>query len=343
MEFYCGIDLGSRFAQVAVIDHDGRLLVQRKVRCELGAVLELLGAFEPRPKVVIESTFNWYWLVDGLQEAGYEVHLAHVLKLAMITGSKVKTDKRDAHVLAKLLRIGAIPEAFIYPREWRAPRDLLRRRLALVRKRAVEYGCIRRLLLRHGVLDHTRHSTTLLTSEQLAGWFDEPLVKLHARQEVERVRLYSHQIGELEAELLPLAVKHADFENLQTLPGVSEILGLTLLYETGPVTRFASARNYSSYCRVVSGIGQSSGVTRRRGRQSKQGNPFLKSAYNQAATHAVRNYPKFRSLFDRQVACHVGRVGKVVAYNTVAHKLAVATYYILRDKVSYREDLMFRD
>ena len=92
MEYYCGIDLGSRSAQVCIIDEQERRLVQRKVRNELELILELLARVPTKPKIVIESTFNWYWLVDGLQEAGYDVRLAHVLGLALITGSKVKTD-----------------------------------------------------------------------------------------------------------------------------------------------------------------------------------------------------------------------------------------------------------
>jgi transposase len=296
MELYCGIDLGSTSAQICVIDSDEKVLVQRSVRCQLDKVLEVLAAFERKPKIVIESTFNWYWLVDGLRAAGFDVKLAHVLGLSMITGSKVKTDRRDALALAKLLRLNAIPEAFIYPPEWRAPRDLLRRRLQLVRRRADEYGAIRRLLYRHGVLEHTRQSTTKLNDDRIDELFDEPLVQLHAHQELERVQLYSKQIEVLDDRLLSIASAREDYRRLQTLPGVALILALSILYETGPIERFASAKTYSSYCRVVPGIGQSSGVTRRRGRQSKQGNPFLKSAFSQAATHAVPLRPCSASL-----------------------------------------------
>lgn len=341
MRFYCGIDLGSRSAQLCIIDETERVHVQRSVPCELRVVLGVLERFEPKPEIVVESTFNWYWLVDGLASAGYSVKLAHVLGLAMITAAKVKTDKRDAFTLARLLRVQAIPEAHIYPRAERGTRDVLRRRLSLVRLRAEEYGSIRRMLYRYGVLDHSRRSTALLTEDKLASYFDDAAVKLHARQEIERIRLYSEQINELEAQLLSVARERREFHRLLQLPGVADILALTILYETGPVARFASARHYSSYCRVVPGIGQSSGVIRGRGRQSKQGNPFLKLAFNQAAVHAVRHYPRIRSYFDKQLQRRVGRAGKVVVLNNVAHKLAVATFHMLRDAVDYEEGLLF--
>src|SRR6185503_4425137 len=108
--------------------------------------------FKPDLKVVVESTFNWYWLVDGLQLLGFDLSLAHTLGLAMITQAKVKTDRRDAFTLAKLLRAGVIPKAYIYPAHTRPLRDLLRRRQKVVAMRAHEYGALRQLLLREGIL-----------------------------------------------------------------------------------------------------------------------------------------------------------------------------------------------
>ena len=341
MAFYCGIDLGSRHAQICVIDNDQKRLIQRKVENSLETILPLLEPYRTDIKIVVESTFNWYWLIDGLQEAGYDICLAHVLGLAAITAAKVKTDKRDAFALAKLLRMDAIPKAFIYPQQMRAPRDLLRRRSHVVRKRADEYGAIRRTLLRYGILEHTRHSTQSLDEHGLESLFDHPMLKIHARHQIERIELYTKQIGQIEAELLADAWTRPQYRHLQTLPGVSLMLGLTILYETGPISRFANARRYSSYCRVISGVSQSSGVTRSRGRQSKQGNPYLKWAFNQAAVHAVRHYPAVRKCFDRHLSRHAGRAGKVISYNTIAHKIAVAAFHVLRDGVKYKEELLF--
>jgi len=152
MKFYCGIDLSARDCHLCMIDEQLQVILRQKLRHDLKQICALLGPYKGSLKIVVESTFNWYWLIDGLQAAGFEVVLAHTLGLYLITGAKVKTDRRDAYALAKLLLIGAIPAAYIYPVETRPVRDLLRRRLRLVQVRAGEYGSLRRLLLRQGVL-----------------------------------------------------------------------------------------------------------------------------------------------------------------------------------------------
>jgi transposase len=138
MPFDCGMDLSARDGQVCVIDKKLALRVQQQVRNELAGILRLLEPVKARLHIVVESTFNWYWLVDGLQEAGYDVCLAHTLGLYMITGAKVKTDRRDALALAKLLKAGMIPKASSYPQDTRPIRDLLRQRSRLVALRAGE-------------------------------------------------------------------------------------------------------------------------------------------------------------------------------------------------------------
>jgi transposase len=103
MKFYCGIDLSARDCHVNVIDERLQVMVQQKLRNELGKIVKLLEPYKANLKIVVESTFNWYWLIDGLQAEGFEVVLAHTLGLYLITGAKVKTDRRDAFALAKLL------------------------------------------------------------------------------------------------------------------------------------------------------------------------------------------------------------------------------------------------
>jgi len=125
MKFYCGIDLSARDCHVCVIDVRLKIVVQQKMRNELKKVIKLLEPYKANLKIVVESTFNWYWLVDGLRAAGFEVVLAHTLGLYLITGAKVKTDRRDAFSLAKLLLAGVVPEAYIYPAETRPVRDQL--------------------------------------------------------------------------------------------------------------------------------------------------------------------------------------------------------------------------
>ena len=280
------------------------------------------------------------WLVDGLQAFGFDVSLAHTLGLSMITHAKVKTDRRDAFTLAKLLRAGLIPKTYIYPASSRPVRDLLRRRLKAVALRAQEYGSVRQLLLRQGILSTSRNQIKLAQEVDLKGWFSHPLVVLSASQQLERISLLSDQIAQLEQQILDLTRDRADYKRLLDISGIGKILALTILYETGEISRFEDVRHFSSYCRLVPGIAQS-GALSRRGRASKQGNPYLKSAFNQAAVVAVRSYPAIRRCYQRHLQRHRGSARKLVAYNVIAHKLAQAVYIVLKQGADYREELLF--
>jgi transposase len=287
MTFYCGMDLSARDCQVCVIDEDLSCLVQQKVRHDLPALLRLIEPFKGSLRIVVESTFNWYWFVDGLQEAGYDVCLAHTLGLYMITGAKVKTDRRDALALAKLLKAGMIPQAYIYPKETRPIRDLLRQRSRMVALRGAEYGSLRRLLLRHGLLEHSRNDIKQTANEDIQRWFAHPLVRLHGQHELQRIDLYTQQIDTLEPQLLATVQDCPEFHRVLTIPGLGKILAMTIVYEIGEIARFQNAREFSSYCRLVPGVAQSGPISRR-GRPAKQGSPHLKWAFGQAALYAVR-------------------------------------------------------
>jgi transposase len=202
--FYCGIDLSARDSHLCVIDENLSIHLQQKAANELPRIARLLEPFKPLLKIVVESTFNWYWLVDALQASGFDVYLAHTLALSMITQAKVKTDRRDAFTLAKLLRAGLIPKAYIYPASTRPVRDLLRRRLKAVALRAREYGSLRQLLLREGILESSSNEIKLAEDEDLKLWFSHPLVVMSASHQLERIDLLSKQIQELEQQLLDL-------------------------------------------------------------------------------------------------------------------------------------------
>jgi transposase len=340
MQFYCGIDLSARTSQVCVIDEDISVRVQEKVPNELHRITDLMESYKGTLRSVVESTFNWYWLIDGLQEAGFEVCLAHPFGLYMITAAKVKTDRRDAFALAKLLKAGVIPEAYIYPKEHRPVRDLLRRRGRLVRLRAQEYGSLRMMLLRYGILEHSRDGIKRTIEQDTEMWFKDKAIQLHARQELRRIGLYTEQIRHLEQVILKAAKDRPEYRLLILVPGIGDILAVTILYEIGDISRFGSARHFSSYCRVVPGVAQSGAISRR-GRGSKQGNHYLKWAFTQAAVYSVRSVPKIRRCYDRHFRRHRGRGAKIIAYSIIAHKLAQAVYYILRDGAEYREELLF--
>jgi transposase len=340
--FYCGIDLSARDSHICVVDDNLSIHLQLKAANELTCISTLLDPFMPDLQIVVESTFNWYWLVDGLQALGFNLSLAHTLGLTMITLAKVKTDPRDAFALAKLLRAGLIPKAYIYPASSRPVRDLLRRRLKAVALRAQEYGSLRQLLLRQGILSTSRNEIMLADDSDLNAWFSHPLVVLAAAQQLERIHLLTGQIQELEQQILNLTRDKVDYKRLLEIAGIGKILALTILYEIGEITRFKDVRHFSSYCRLAPGVAQSGAVSRR-GRASKQGNAYLKSAFNQAAVVAVRCYPAIKRCYQRHLQCHGGSARKLVAYNVIAHKLAQAVYVVLKQGADYNQELLFWD
>jgi len=338
MKYYAGIDLHTRNSVVCVIDEKERKLVTETAPNDLPVILSLLEKVPRRPAVAVEATLNWYWLVDGLQEAGYKVKLAHTMGLYMITGAKVKTDRRDAFSLAKLLRLDAIPEAYIYPKDTRPIRDLLRRRTRLVRLRAEAYVAIKRKFQQYA-LPYDDKAIQRADEEGLLGWFTHPGTRAGLEMELERIRLYSRELKTVEKYLVS-TVKHKPiFEHLQTIPGVGKTLALTIYYEVGDIARFASARQFCSYARVVPGLSQSGDVIRR-GTGSKQGNPHLKWAFNQAAARSVRHYGYLRSFRQKHLTRRRSKARRMISLSIVAHKLAIAAYHVLRDDVPVNKELM---
>jgi Transposase len=134
--FYCGVDLHARTLSLCVLDQEGKKLLHRTLDASPQAVLDALAPFRDGLVVAAECMFAWSWLADLCQDEGIPFVLGHALYLKALHGGKAKNDTLDAYKLATLLRGGAFPQAYVYPRGMRETRDLLRRRTFLVRKRA---------------------------------------------------------------------------------------------------------------------------------------------------------------------------------------------------------------
>jgi transposase len=150
-----GIDLGAKYSQICIIDEENSILINISVPSSLEAILAIMKKYDALPApVAVEATFSWYWLVDGLQDHGCDVHLVHASGFSSITKAKVKTDKRDAKTLAINLHSGNLPESYIYPRESRGLRDLTRQRNYTVEKNSGVLRKLRCLLYREGYFKH---------------------------------------------------------------------------------------------------------------------------------------------------------------------------------------------
>ena len=340
MNFYSGIDLHSRQSTLCVIDDKDNIHLRTTVPNQIEQILQPLQSFTPSPEVAVEATLNWYWLVDGLQDAGFKVKLAHPFGLQIIKKAKVKTDNRDAFNLARLLRLDALPESYIYPKAKRPIRDLLRRRQRIVSLRASDYVTLQRVLQQYAISDLASMGAKKIGPKDIESQVDEPAIKCRCQMELERIGLYSRQIQVCEDIIISSLVDDADFKRIQTIPGIGNILAAIILYETGDINRFKSAKHYCSYARVVPGIAQSSS-TIRRGKGSKQGNPYLKFAFTQAAALAVRYSQPIKKFRQKHLNRKRSRARKLISISIVSHKLAKATYYILTRKEPFRMEMMF--
>ena len=338
--YYVGIDLHTRTSQMCIIDAEGKKVAEENLPNDLSLILDFLAPYGPHLPIAIESTINWYWLVDGLQDAGYEVHLAHTLGLYMITGAKIKTDRRDAFKLAKYLRLEELPEAYIYSREKRPLRDFLRRRIGLVEARAGCYTSLRVQLMRYNLNTMNLHELKQLEPVDLEVLPVPGELKDYGMMLLERIDLLSGHIAYMDEYLQAVTVEDPTFQHLLTLPGVRYTLGLTIYYEVDTIDRFDTARHFASYCRLVPGMAQSADTTHR-GRGSKQGNHFLKWAFTQAANIAVRYYPTCRKFRDRHANRRAGTAATMVANCILAHKLATATYHMLNEGTSFEMKKLF--
>ena len=331
MKLYGAIDLHSTNNVTVVIDEQDRVVYQKRLPNDLALILMELCVYQTELQgIVVESTYNWYWLVDGLMEQGYKVHLANTAAIQQYEGLKYTDDHSDARWLAHLLRLGVLPEGYIYPRADRPVRDLLRKRSQLVRQRTTNLLSIQNLV--------TRNTGESLSANQIKGLdvrqVDELLpngdLALAVKANLSVMCSADEQTKILERTVTQRVKLSPQFSFLKTVPGIGQILALTIMLETGDIRRFSSVGNFASYCRCVGSQKVSNGKKKGKG-NTKNGNKYLAWAFVEAANFAIRFNSKIKSFYQRKKAKTKG----VVAIKAVAHKLCRACYYIMRDRVPF--------
>jgi transposase len=334
---YAGLDLHKRNVFCALIDQEGRPIWRRRLPAELPTILHVLEPYRAQLKAVaVESTFNWYWLVDGLQAAEYPVRLANPAGMQQYSGLKQTNDETDALWLAELLRLGILPEGYIYPSAERPVRDMLRRRMLIVRQATQTVLSLQSMVTRHTGQSVSATKLQAWTLQEVRATFADSYSQQTATALLELLGDQRRIQHSLEKQVLAAAKPTMPFQRLVSLPGIGQILGLTIALETGPITRFAGAGDYASYCRTVNSRCESAG--KKKGQNNrKNGNQYLAWAYVEAAHFAQRYSPRAQAWFASKTA----RVGRVVAVKALACKLAKAAFYVLRDGVNFDEHKLF--
>jgi len=331
MKLFAGIDLHSNNSVFSIKDETGAVIVRRKLPNNIDKILSFLAPFKQQIiGLVVESTFNWYWLVDGLQEANYVVHLANTAAIQQYSGLKYADDNSDADWLAEMLRLDVLPEGYIYPKEQRTVRDLMRKRMQLVQQSTKNLLSIQGLYVRHLNYKMSNNKIKQLTQEEIKTHFPSANTAQAVICNFTVMKCLKEQIKQLEKVILTQVRLAADFQELISIDGIGNILALTIMLETGNIDRFSKAGNYASYCRCIGGARYSNG--KKKGKtNSKNGNKYLAWAFIEAANFAIRYNKDIKSYYQRKLA----KTNQTVAIKTVAHKLARACFYVLRDKTPF--------
>ena len=334
MQLYAGLDLHSRNTYIGILDREFNRIFKKRVSNNLELILKTLNPFRSELKgLVVESTYNWYWLIDGLMDAGYQcVHLANPSAIRPYEGLKHADDQHDAFFLAHLLILGILPQGYIYPKKDRPVRDLARKRMFLVQHKTAHILSLQSLIARCCAKKISTNQMRHLTRDDLNHFLEEEHLVLSAQANLDTIKFLTQQIKKIEKTITKRIKLNDAFQNLLTVPGIGNILAMTIMLEVGDISRFAKVGNFASYCRCVSSQRLSDGKSKGHGNR-KNGNRYLSWAFVEAAHLTRRHCQQFRSYYNRKAA----QANTSLATKALSNKLARICYYIIRDNVPFCE------
>ena len=328
---YSGIDLHRRLIVVCTVDDKGTIIARSRMKTDPALVSEYFRQWPDQHRAVVECTTGWYWLADLLRSLSVDLILAHAKYLKAISYAKVKTDAVDALTLAQLLRMGYVPEAHQLPPEYRAMRDLLRQRMVMDHNRTTIIRRVTSILAQFNIttLPMSPHQTgfaDFVSQCQMPEEYRIPLLMYH--QQCLQAAEHRKQLEKyFKAHLRPLP----SVQRLLSIPGIGDITGSIIAMETGDIHRFADAKHYCSYCRLVPGAKDSGGKHSHRS-GSKDGNRYLKFAFTESAVKAMQFYPEIKHFASRLER----RATKAIARTVVAKELAKISYYVLSRQQEFK-------
>jgi transposase len=330
--YYCGVDLHARTMHVCVVDATGLTREHVNLPCDPGRFLKVIEPYRDQLVVSCECLFAWYWLADLCRDHGITFVLGHALYMKAIHGGKAKTDKIDSEKIARLLKGGNLPQAYVYPKEMRATRDLLRRRMKLMRLRGQALAHVTNTFTQYNLPSPEKRLSSSASRIGVAERFGDDSVQYAVRSDLALAQHLDDQLCGIERYL----VEHAKiddpqaFARLQTVPGIGPILALVLLYEIHDIRRFATVQRFVSYCRLVKCAHESAGKLTS-GKGNKIGNAHLKWAFSEASLLMLRELPAAKSHVARLEKKH----GKAKAISILFARLGRTVYWMLKRKEAF--------
>lgn len=331
-QHYCGIDLHARCLYVCILDQQGTVLVHKNINANPQALMQVVSPYLDDLVIGVECMFSWYWIADLCRDKQIAFILGHALYMKAIHGGKAKNDKIDSHKIAVLMRGGMFPEAYVYPREMRGTRDLMRRRMHLMRKRSELLAHIHNTNSQYNLPQISKNLRYAFNRDGIAKRFSDPSVRKSIELDLNLIEFYDKQLSKVEWYIQQQA-RDCDQHSLillRTVPGIGKILSLVILYEIHTIERFASVQNFSSYCRLIKCQRESAGKSY--GTVGKKiGNAYLKWAFSEAAVLFLRKNPEAQAWLEKMANKH----NKARALTILAHKLGRAVYFMLQRKTVF--------
>jgi len=329
---YCGIDLHARTMYLCILDHEGEIVLHRNMDARPDRFLKAIGPYREDLVVAVECVFTWYWLADLCAQETIPFVLGHALYMKAIHGGKAKNDRIDAHKIAVLLRGGMLPQAYVYPARMRATRDLLRRRMHLMRKRAELLAHVQNTVSQYNLPALGKKIAYKSNRDGVAEAFPDPSTQHSVALDLALIETYDQLLGEVELAVARTAKEHDvnAFYRLRSVPGIGKILALVILYEIHDIRRFPRVQDFLSYARLVKCAKESGGKLY--GYSGKKiGNAHLKWAFSEAAVLFLRGNEAGQKYVARLEKKH----GKGKALSILAHKLARAVYVLLKRQEAF--------
>jgi transposase len=326
-QYYCGVDLHARTMYLCIVNQADEILYHREIPTNAELFLEKLAPYREDVVVSVECIFTWYWLADLCAAEKIPFVLGHALYMKAIHGSKTKNDRIDSKKIAKLLRAGMIPMAYVYPKPMRSTRDLLRRRMHFVRQRADVLTHIQQTNHQYNLPNLGKTLKYKSNREGVAERFEDDSARKTVETDLELISYYDTIIRKVEWHLVRSAKAHDPqaLHILQTIPGIGKILSLVILYEIQDITRFPNVQDFTSYARLIRPKKTSAGKSYGNG-NGRIGNSYLKWAFSEAVVLFLRE--------TREVQPYIRRMerkyGKDKAKGIVAHRLGRTVYYMLK-------------
>ena len=325
---YCGIDLHTNKMYLCIINQQNEVVYHRNIKTNPEAFLHAIKPFRENIVVAAECMFAWYWLADLCYDENIPFILGHALYMRAIHGGKSKNDRIDSRKIAQLLKGGLIPMAYVYPKEMRATRDLLRRRNHFMRKRAELFAHIQNTAMQYNLPEPLGRITKPQNRKDIIERFTDKAVQKSIEANLLMIAAYDEIINGLEYEIIKRA-KHHDpvgFALLKTITGVGRIIALNILYEIETINRFPRVQDFASYCRLVKCAKESNGKLY--GTSGKKiGNAHLRWAFSQAAQLFLKGNEEGKKYHAKLVRKH----NKGKALSIIAHKLGRAAYFMLKN------------